>query len=62
MSTTTAKLILEHADDNGQITWREASLIAVSHGLWSEFAAQYGCLLASGCGVDVGEFLVWLGY
>ena len=61
-STTFTDLVMEHADDAGQISWREGSLLAASHGVWSEYAETYGPLLASGCNVDAGEFLAWLGY
>ena len=49
------------ADDCGQIPWPHARGIANSHGLADDFRTDYGNTAAFG-GVDVGEFLVWLGY
>ena len=60
MPDTFVRMVLEHADDNGQITWREASLLACAHRVWSDFAAEYGCMI--GEGIDAGELLAWLGY
>ena len=60
LSNIAISMIMEHADEVGQITWREASLIAATCDKWSNYAEEYACLLESGCGVDAGEFIVWL--
>ena len=49
------------SNDNGQIRWSTACQAAKDHGVWDDFRSQYGTTATFG-GVDVGEFLDWLGY
>jgi hypothetical protein len=58
---TFPQILLNCADDNGQIRWSAAAMAAKEHGLWDDFRTEYGMTAAFG-GVDAGEFLVWLGY
>ena len=58
---TFAENLLEFADDNGQIRWTSARMVAIEHGLFDDFKTEYGTTASFG-GVDAGEFLVWLGY
>ncbi len=48
-------------DNNGQIRWSTAVQSAKDHGVFDDFCKDYGVSAAFG-GVDVGEFLNWLGY
>ena len=56
-----SQILLNCADDNGQIRWSTACQAAKEHGLFDDFRTEYGVTAAFG-GVDAGEFLVWLGY
>jgi hypothetical protein len=58
---TFSDTLLNAADDNGQISWPAARMVAIEHGLFDDFRTEYGVTAAFG-GVDAGEFLVWLGY
>ena len=61
---TFSETLLSHADDNGQIPWVDAYVVACDHLLRTEFQESYGRSFAAWghTGVDAGEFLVWLGY
>ena len=56
-----ADILRNCANDNGQIKWSTAVQAAKEHSLWDEFRKEYG-VTAAFEGVDVGEFLIWLGY
>ena len=58
---TFSDTLLNAADDNGQISWPAARMVAIERGLFDDFRTEYGVTAAFG-GVDAGEFLVWLGY
>ena len=58
---TFSENLLKFADDNGQIRWSAARMVAIEHGLFDDFKTEYGTTASFG-GVDAGEFLVWLGY
>ena len=60
-TATFSQALAAIADHCGQIPWPHARAIANAHGLAYDFAETYGNTAAFG-GVDVGEFLVWLGY
>ena len=49
------------ADSDGTVAWQSAASAAKDHGLWDDFRTDYGTTDKFGR-VDVGEFLVWLGY
>ena len=61
MDQVFADILRNCADDNGQIRWSTAVQAAKEHGLWDDFRTEYGVTAAFG-GVDVGEFLTWMGY
>ena len=61
MAETFAQAVSIQADDNGQISLSFAGAIANLHGLYAEFKELYRDFSPED-GVDVGEFLVWLGY
>jgi hypothetical protein len=57
---TYSESVLESVDDNGTISWEEASLAAAIHGLLTPFLSHYYTLMNER--IDAGELLVWLGY
>ena len=61
---TTTESLLTAADANGCIAWVDAYVVACDHNLRQEFRQSYGRSFAAWghTGVDVGEFLLWLGY
>lgn len=61
---TFCETLLNASDDNGQISWCSAYIVACDHHLREEFQQSYGRSFAQWgyTGVDAGEFLVWLGY
>lgn len=55
------------ADDKGTIPYTMAEWVAILHNVIQEFREDYGTAdrwiyEGESLGVDVGEFLVWLGY
>jgi len=58
---TYANFLHSVADDCGTIPWIAARRVAIEHGLFEDFRIEYGTTQHFGR-VDVGEFLVWLGY
>lgn len=61
MNPVFADILRNCSDKNGQIRWSTAVQAAKEHYLLDEFHKEYGVTAAFG-GVDLGEFLNWLGY
>ncbi len=61
MNTTFRQILLNCANDQDVILFSTACQAAKEHGLWDDFRTDYGTLSAFG-GINVHEFLEWLGY
>ena len=65
MNTLQAQLTIL-MDETGCISYENALMVAWDHSLVSDFLCQYGSWShwedGEPLGVDLGEFLVWLGY
>lgn len=60
-SVTFPAILKSSCSENGTISWSTACQAAKDHGLFDDFRTDYGTTAKFGR-VDVGEFLVWLGY
>jgi hypothetical protein len=61
MNTIFPTILRNAAKDDGTLRWSTACQAAKEHGLWDDFRTDYGTLSQFG-GIDVNEFLEWLGY